>query len=254
MTDGSDLFDDGVDNIKESDSSYQNDGTFSDFGNERFPESRCSTFKTCCVLNRTKTSQQQPSDDLEKAAVLVQDISVFETLTHIPWSIAVLKTNMSLIGGGSLISPKVILTAAHTVFGIRDVRKLTIRGGKFGGYVERNVKKIVTHEDFNRTNLQNDLALLVLDEPFEITASISPIALPFKNTNFDNQQCLSSGWGKYLISNLRKKIDEHQLSRSILPIIPSPRCQATLAKTRLGEDFELHEKFLCAGKQMNHLN
>lgn len=87
-----------------------------------------------------------------------------------------------------------------------------------------------------------------MEEPFEMTAFINTICLPPKDMNFDYQRCLSSGWGKDKFG----KAGVYQLypKKVDLPVIPAAECQEKLGKTRLGEDFELHDGFLCAGKDL----
>ena len=57
------------------------------------------------------------------------------------------------------------------------------------------VEKIILHEHFNNTNLQNDIALIKLKRPILFNSHVSPICLP----NFDfptGTTCYVTGWGK----------------------------------------------------------
>lgn len=156
------------------------------------------------------------------------------------------------IAGGSLIHPSIVITTAHNINGT-EASALIIRGGEWNTqsfdemlpYVERKVKLIVNHEKFIRANLQNDIALLFLKEPFEMAPHINTICLPNQDYASTASDCIASGWGK-------KKFgvkEQYQvfLKKVELPIVPSDICEKQLRKTRLGEDFELHEGFLCAG-------
>lgn len=174
-----------------------------------------------------------------------------------PWMVAVLKEVMThgvetkvFNGGGSLIHPKVVLTIAHIIV---ETDELLVRAGEWNRQSEdepqkhedRNVQNIIKHEHFNRDNLKNDLALLILTDAFELSAFISTICLPPKGLNFDNQRCFASGWGKnkFGFSGMFQRI----LKRLELPVVPSSTCQKNLSQTRLGNDFILHDGFLCAG-------
>ena len=56
------------------------------------------------------------------------------------------------------------------------------------------VEKIILHENYNRTNLQNDVALMKLKHPILFNAHVSPICLP----DFDfptGTTCYVTGWG-----------------------------------------------------------
>lgn len=177
-----------------------------------------------------------------------------------PWMVVVLflqsfqnKSLPIFLSGGSLIHPKVVLTAAHPV-DAKIPTSLTVRAGEWNSQrevepcspEERKVQKVITHEMFVRTNLQNDLALLVLDTEFVLTPFVNTVCLPPVNTNFDGQRCFGSGWGKHKFgrrgtySDIIKKVE--------LPVVPSESCENMLSRTRLGEHFKLHDGFLCAGK------
>lgn len=101
----------------------------------------------------------------------------------------------SLRCGGSIIEPGVVLTASHCLVG-SDYGNLEVLAGtidlKSGG-VRRRVKKEVKHEKYG--SFMNDVALLVLDEPFEFSSSIQRIEL-----QNDELELISNvtiiGWGK----------------------------------------------------------
>jgi plasma kallikrein len=157
--------------------------------------------------------------------------------------------------GASLIHPKVALTAAHKVFDKSIINKLVVRGGEwiignddeFCPQIDRKVKKIIIHEDYNdeTKNYQNSISLLILDGEFPLSAHINTISLPETNESFTNLTGFASGWGRQVFveksstSSLLKKVD--------LPILDDETCQKMMRLTRLGEDYELHEGFLCAG-------
>jgi plasma kallikrein len=89
-------------------------------------------------------------------------------------------------------------------------------------------------------------ALLILENEFVMNSVVKTVCLPPKGSNFDNQRCLSSGWGKDKYGKegtyptILKKVE--------VPVIPRDNCETMFKRTRLGKDFKLHEGFLCAGK------
>ncbi|XP_013113565.1 phenoloxidase-activating factor 2 isoform X2 [Stomoxys calcitrans] len=176
-----------------------------------------------------------------------------------PWMVAILRTEdaageiIHLYDcGGSLIAANVVLTASHCVIN-REANQLVVRGGEWDTqntneilpHVDKRVREIIRHEKYNKGALYNDVALLILEDPFNWQENIRPICLPEPNTNFDRSRCYATGWGKDKFSRdgeyqvILKKID--------LPIVPQDTCQQQLRQTRLGLYFNLHESFVCAG-------
>lgn len=175
-----------------------------------------------------------------------------------PWMMAVMRKFVSgpshiyvYTAGGSLIHPSIVLTTAHNV-NDSDPNLLTVRGGEWNTqttdemlkHVERNVQGITYHKKFTRNNLHNDVALIFLEEPFKMTAHINTVCLP--EAEFEhNENCFATGWGKAQFG--KKGTYQVFLKKVHLPVVPSTTCQAMLRETRLGEDFILHDGFMCAG-------
>lgn len=173
-----------------------------------------------------------------------------------PWMVIVLSefqvdSNIFPIyqSGGSLIHPKIVLTTAHTILNIAP-QKIIVRAGEWNtqeesepfDHQELRVTSVVRHERFNAKTFRNDLALLVLENEFEMSDYINTICLPPPSTSFDSQRCLMSGWGKRELNGIHQDI----LKKVILPIVSFESCQKNL-RTLLGGAYKLDEKKLCAG-------
>lgn len=206
------------------------------------------THPTCGIRN---------PNGIEFKTVSMQNKTLFANYAEFPWMMAVMDKDMKLLAGGSLIMDNVVITAAHTVVKIQNFRELTVRGGEWNtqtelelcDHVDRKVENVILHERFIKQNLQNDIALLVLRDPFVMTPAINVICLPPKNNNFENHKCFSSGWGRKFF-NVRELYQAY-LKKVEMSVVESQQCQDLLRETRLGKDFVLDEGFLCAGKRVH---
>ncbi|EDW01133.1 GH21265 [Drosophila grimshawi] len=168
-----------------------------------------------------------------------------------PWMTAILVRDDPLllsIGGGSLIAPNVVLTAAHKVSN-REAPTLIVRAGEWDQQTMQEiydhqdiaVKRKILHNDFN--GYINNIALLLLKESFMPSPHIAPICLPDANTVSDNARCFVTGWGKIpLNSNEYARI----LKKVTVPVLPHNRCIVKL-RNALGANFNLDRSNMCAG-------
>lgn len=63
---------------------------------------------------------------------------------------------------------------------------------------DRKVSKILTHEEFyNQDNdHHNDIALVIVDRPFELGPNVGTICLPSQDFKFEKNKCYVAGWEK----------------------------------------------------------
>lgn len=174
-----------------------------------------------------------------------------------PWMVALFEET-DLLGqksnvykcGGSLIHPRVVLTATHCV---NKKRSILARAGEWDTQNEheivpaqnRKVSEIVLHEQFNRGGLFNDIALLILETPFDMADNLGFVCLPKRHMimNFDSATCTASGWGSHSTGGTEQTI----LKKVDLPIVPRDKCQDLFRTLRKTQEYELHETYLCAG-------
>ncbi|KAJ9586350.1 hypothetical protein L9F63_020005 [Diploptera punctata] len=105
--------------------------------------------------------------------------------------------------GGSIISRRHVLTAAHGISGV-PVSEFLIFAGVINNTwqseeptkVLRNVSAVHIHEDFNLETYFNDIAILTVTEDFPTdNHAISTIPLAEEHPA-EGTECTTSGWGK----------------------------------------------------------
>ncbi|CAH0550249.1 unnamed protein product [Brassicogethes aeneus] len=165
-----------------------------------------------------------------------------------PWMLGVLQGKVYKCGA-SLIHPKVAITAAHCV---KKNTAYNVRAGEWNWvskdepitHQDRKTKTIVIHPHYHSGSLINDIAILILDEPFKLSENVGVTCLPQKFQRFDFAKCLATGWGKNSYSN---GTYQSVLKKVSLPVVPNSICARALQIARLGPQFRLHRSFICAG-------
>ncbi|KAK4316476.1 hypothetical protein Pmani_012378 [Petrolisthes manimaculis] len=176
-----------------------------------------------------------------------------------PWMSAIMtsqvhqgSTALFYTCGGSLIHPRVVLTAAHYVTD-KAASQLMVRLGEWNfretteprGYQDFKVRRILLHPMYNSINFYYDVALLYLDGEAVLGPTVDTICLPNPYEDFVGPGCYSSGWGKDIFGDSGRY---QQILKAIeLPAVNNLQCQSAMRTTRLGSRFRLHDSFMCAG-------
>ncbi|XP_043651471.1 phenoloxidase-activating factor 2-like [Drosophila teissieri] len=238
------------------------DGSFDKFGSQNVRQTRCADILALCCPHhrlRTKTLNPRPKPnrgcgirnvggldfDIKGATQYESDIGEF------PWTVAILHSgNYSF--AGTLIHPRVVLTAAHRV---QQWQTYTVRAGEwdFKSTNERlpsqeiEVERVIKHPTYSEINLQNNMALLILKQSFSLDDHINVICLPDHGAAPPpTSVCYANGWGKDGFGDLGHIAI---MKRLPLHIVEHTECQDRFRKSLLGPAFSLSTSLLCAGGQ-----
>ncbi|CAK1587606.1 unnamed protein product [Parnassius mnemosyne] len=216
------------------------------------PQSGCGWSNPGASILRVKSSGQATSqDNINK--------QTYADYGEFPWMVALIKkhdgedwSQKNYLGGGTIIHPSVVVTAAHKIDKYIP-EQIKCRAGEWDTqtnlelypYQERDVQKIVTHEEYYKTPAYNDISLLILEKPYDLRdAPHIGVACLSPDLPVPGKQCFSMGWGKEF-----QKKDKYAviLKKVQLPYVAFEECQASLRKTRLTARYNLHSSHLCAG-------
>ncbi|XP_076449252.1 trypsin-1-like [Babylonia areolata] len=115
----------------------------------------------------------------------------------VPWQVRlIIGDNLC---GGSIISDRHILTAAHCLHEMQDER-ITVTAGDIEMWVDElnektfEVEHFIIHQDYDPGTFENDIALITLGEKMDFNKCIHPICLTPVHTPA-GEKCTVSGWG-----------------------------------------------------------
>jgi secreted trypsin-like serine protease len=119
------------------------------------------------------------------------------------WSWAVSLNVDGGICGGTIIDPYFVVTAAHCLDPTTQPRDITIYAGTLiiDQGITRTASRIYSHSDYNARLHTNDIALLKVDKPFDLSSvELAEICLPgvFSSTEeypAPDTSLLTVGWG-----------------------------------------------------------
>jgi len=175
--------------------------------------------------------------------------------------------NGHYVAGGSLVARNQVVTLATGVNMFRNIsqklecedlyepeQEMTVKCGDI--YLQngvetsqiRKVTNIILHPDYNLRSLTNDLAVLVVDQPFEYTETVGRVCLPEPDDDLvdEGRRCVATG---HSMRGQRGQI-ANQLSKLTINLMDSEECQ-----TRLRQDFfegigivnwNMDPSFICA--------
>ncbi|XP_068245868.1 proclotting enzyme-like isoform X3 [Palaemon carinicauda] len=118
-----------------------------------------------------------------------------------PWMAALLRDGATQYCGGTLITDRHVLTAAHCVDGFAQ-NSIRIRLGEYtfgqtgdSNHVDFNAAAIRMHEAYDRNTYINDIAIIALDRTTNFNADIWPVCLPDGDESYVGETATVTGWG-----------------------------------------------------------
>lgn len=138
-------------------------------------------------------------NDIVKPRIVGGETAVWQG--DFPYQVSIrLNTSNDHFCGGSIISNRFILTAAHCAqehiprakWIVAHMGSLNVKHGGVDMYMD----KIISHTEWDRMNRINDIALLRTAQEIIFSDTIQPIALPKRDLpKRGNTPALLSGWG-----------------------------------------------------------
>jgi len=161
--------------------------------------------------------------------------------------------------GGSLISNRYVLTAAHcVVFERTDSKLYAVRLGELdlnpevkdgANPVDIPIERYIVHESYKKTSYVNDIALLKLNRSVTFTKFIQPIcllsSLDMKTINFMRAMPYVAGWGT-IYPNVKDDFRNPRPTALIevqVPLVNTTECKKNY-KDRINV---IDERVICAG-------
>lgn len=151
--------------------------------------------------------------------------------------------------GGSLVSDTFVLSAAHCVDTLDQVKPsiarmgvIEIGGRDFSKESDVRIDQIITHPSYIRRTKYHDLALLKLEAPVTFSMEIKPICLYTKDDN-PIKPLIITGWGK--TSNTRD-VKSTLLLKANVSVVARRKCSESYTNWRKLPD-GIADTQICAG-------
>lgn len=146
-------------------------------------------------------------------------------------------------GGGSLISERYVLTAAHVLkpkTSLATYVFVRVNATYIWDVPSVEPKELILHPRYNASTVQNDIALVKLRHPVRYNEFMKPVCLPKHRLRLNNKLAAFAGWGA--ITDVREPTSWlHFVRLKILPFRFCPRFENTFTH----KDYFTEADILC---------
>ncbi|XP_050689631.1 trypsin alpha-3-like [Eriocheir sinensis] len=141
-----------------------------------------------------------------------------------PWMAGLFYFNQQQFCGGSLINDRYVLTAAHCTVDFRAA-EITVRLAEHdlrtnseSTVITRSVAQIINHPNYQAGTERNDIALLKLSSPVDVSSTVMPVCMPPPLPKYGGKRATVTGWGTLSSggssSNVLREVEVNVLSNN----------------------------------------
>ncbi|XP_076295173.1 venom protease-like [Lasioglossum baleicum] len=156
--------------------------------------------------------------------------------------------------GGSLISERFVLTAAHCFFSVEWGPAAWARVGDLNLVrtddrakpQEVRVIERIMHPDYQRPSQYHDVGLLKLESDVTFDAWVRPICLPYSVPDTDNEDvATATGWGKV---DWDDDVGSSDMLKVTIKFVDNTRCNQSIRDDRIAPRGIIDDWQICAGQ------
>ncbi|XP_065344606.1 chymotrypsin B-like [Cloeon dipterum] len=218
-----------------------------------FTEPNNLSFPNCGMKPTSRRRKRENDDSSTELPPITGSIfggQMAQTGDH-PWHVYIENEETGGACGGTLISPTVVLTAAHCIYGSKAenfgvyLGMYDKRTRRAPGVQRRKPSRLITHPKYDPEESISDVGLMILMKKIKITDNVLPICL----WNDDSDPNLARVAGTYAMAVGFGLVDNHtrtdDLQEVLLPIRTHKECYLS-SRSFFGKYLRPGDNF-CAG-------